>query len=140
MIKRPLNERFSGPVLRGYKITTIRDKPWPIDRPIMLYNWSGAAYRSKQIDVAAVVVESTQPVVIHHREDGFLTVRTEQNVCLPSIWNWEGFTSKEDFDGWFKPLVKPGGVLHKHLMRFRLLNANVEGLPGSGGPQNPNPL
>jgi len=64
MIKRPLNSRFSDAVREGRKITTIRDNPWPVGKQIMLYNWSGAAYRSKQNDVAAVTVLATSPVTI----------------------------------------------------------------------------
>ena len=57
MIKRPLNPRFSDAVREGRKFTTIRADLWPVGVPIMLYNWSGAAYRSKQIDVAAIIVQ-----------------------------------------------------------------------------------
>lgn len=126
MIKRPLHSRFNSAVLCGFKVTTIRDNPWPVGVPIMLYNWSGAPYRSKQSDVAAVIVESTQPVIIHHRADGFLTVRSVQNVCMPHVWLEEGFPSMEDFDGWFKPLVKPGHAICKHLMRFRVVRREIK--------------
>lgn len=61
MLKRPLNSRFTAAVRIGRKITTIRDKPWRTDLSVMLYNWSGAAYRSKQIDVAAVQVLGVRP-------------------------------------------------------------------------------
>jgi len=53
MIKRPINARFSEAVREGRKFTTIRSKPWPVWKEIMLYNWSAAAYRSPQVDVCA---------------------------------------------------------------------------------------
>ena len=56
MIKRPLDPKFSDAVREGRKVTTIREKPWPVGKPIMLYNWSGIPYRSKHIDVASVKV------------------------------------------------------------------------------------
>jgi hypothetical protein len=40
MIKCPLSPQFSDAVRNGVKTTTIRSKPWPIGRPIMLFNWS----------------------------------------------------------------------------------------------------
>jgi hypothetical protein len=46
MLKRPLNSRFNDAVLANQKITAILDKPWPIGVPIMLYNWTGAAYHN----------------------------------------------------------------------------------------------
>ncbi|MCL5460053.1 hypothetical protein M3M33_15560, partial [Loigolactobacillus coryniformis] len=70
MIKRPLNAQFSNAVLEKRKITTIREKPWPVGVPIMLYNWSGAAYRSPQIDVGVVTVSGWWPITIAHTESG----------------------------------------------------------------------
>ena len=52
MTRRPLNERFANKVLAEIKHTTIRDKAWPMGKPIMLFRWSGKPYRSKQIEVA----------------------------------------------------------------------------------------
>ena len=43
MLKRPINSRFRELVLRDEKTTTIRDKPWPVGVPIMLYSWTGSA-------------------------------------------------------------------------------------------------
>jgi len=62
MLKRPLNSRFREPLLRDEKTTTIRDKTWPVGVPIMLHNWSGAAYRSKQIDVAPVIATRSKRI------------------------------------------------------------------------------
>jgi len=121
MLKRPLNPRFSQAVLEGRKITTIRDSFWPTDVPIMLYNWSGAAYRSKQIDVAAVTVKGVLPIEIHRREDGEMFYSC--NLCgARMLHETEGFESREELDAWFRPLLKPGQTVTKFLMRFRLTN------------------
>lgn len=131
MIKRPLNSRFTAAINEGRKISTIRDKPWPVGVPIMLYNWSGLPYRSKQSDVAAIIVHDTQPIMICRSETGFITVRSEHDVCLPNVWQCEGFSDKNDFDAWFRPLVKPCGWITKHLMLFRLASLKV--CAGKGG-------
>lgn len=34
----------------------------------------------------------------------------------------EGFDSLEELDNWFRPLVKDGQTVTKHLMRFRKLS------------------
>jgi hypothetical protein len=128
MIKRPLNPEFSSAVLEGRKITTIREKPWPVGKPIMLYNWSGAAYRSKQIDVAAVVVDETGEIDITHREDGGMIYAGRLIAMFlykdgTRLHSAEGFDSRQAMDDWFRSVVKPGQTVTKHLMRFRLLNA-----------------
>lgn len=126
MIKRPLNPRFSTAVLEGRKTTTIRDSFWRTDVPIMLYNWSGAAYRSKQVDVAPVMVESVLPIRITHKEDGdMLYVWGRATLEKPPLHETEGFASRAEMDAWFRPLIKPGQTVAKVLMRFRLLNAEV---------------
>lgn len=119
MTKRPLNPQFNTKVLADIKVTTIRDKPWPVWKDIMLYNWSGAAYRSKQIDVAVVLVESENEILISN-EDGTL-VFTPDNVDGISLHVTEGFESFADLQRWFEKLVKPGQTAVKHLMRFRRL-------------------
>ena len=122
MIKRPLNPRFSSAVLEGRKFTTIREKPWAVGVPIMLYNWSDAAYRSKQIDVAAVMVEGVYPIKISHDEKMGMrySIHAVEQIAL---WSTEGFGSRAEMDEWFRPLVKPGQTVAKTLMRFRLLNS-----------------
>jgi len=122
MIKRPLNARFSGPVLAGKKTTTIRDKAWPVGVPIMLYNWSGAAYRSKQIDVAAVVVKGFWTIRITHRPDGAMAYECGKESG-PALYESEGFASQDEMDEWFRPLVKPGRTVEKTLMLFRRSSA-----------------
>lgn len=119
MIKRPLNSRFSSAVLEGRKITTIRENPWPVGKPIMLYNWSGAAYRSKQVDVAAVVVLGFWPIEIARLHDGSMRYAYGMENAKPLHEN-EGFDSREEMDAWFSAKMKPGQVVTKYLMRFRL--------------------
>ena len=125
MIKRPLNPQFSSAVIEGRKFTTIREKPWPVGTPIMLYNWSGAAYRSKQIDVAPVIVMGFWTIQIAHMESGDMRYAYGMD-CGLALHETEGFDSRAAMDEWFRPLVKPGQSVTKHLMRFRLANANME--------------
>lgn len=119
MIKRPLNSRFSAAVLEGRKITTIRDKAWLVDVPIMLYSWSGAPYRSKQVDVAAIIVSGFWTIQIA-RMDGDAMRYAYGMESEKALYETEGFDSREDLDAWFRPLLKPGQSVIKHLMRFRL--------------------
>lgn len=135
MIKRPLNARFVDAVLADQKLTTIRDNPWPVAVPIMLYCWSGPAYRSKHIDVAPVVVTHVRPIIITHRPDGVLTYSTCVGICdSPFLWYREGFTSASDMDDWFRGAVKPGTSASKSLMRFhRFANAESEACDQCGG-------
>lgn len=131
MIKRPLNPQFSSAVLDGRKFTTIREKPWPVGVPIMLYNWSGAAYRSKQIDVAAIIVEEVQPIDIDMPDFGEPCYTPRKLDCGCPLWISEGFASQDDMDSWFYRVVKTGQSVTKHLMRFRLLNAKAQTPPTS---------
>jgi hypothetical protein len=122
MIKRPLNSRFVEAVRSGRKFTTIRDNPWPVGVPIMLYQWSGAAYRSKHTDVAVVTVLEFWPIQIHRLGDGTMRYRHGMKNTKP-LYESEGFATTEELDGWFRPLVKPGQTVTKMLMRFRLATA-----------------
>lgn len=119
MTKRPINARFSDKVKAEIKITTIRDKPWKVGVPIMLYNWSGKAYRSKQIDVCPVVVIGFWPIVIVHQHGGKMLYGCGMENDRP-LWSCEGFESQEDMDDWFRKAVKKGDTVFKHLMRFKL--------------------
>ena len=118
MIKRPLNSRFRDAVLRDEKTTTIRDKPWPTRVPIMLYNWAGAPYRSKQIDVAPIVVIGFWTIYITRRADDMILYHYGRAETRP-LHETEGFESRGDMDDWFRPLVKPGETLTKTIMNFR---------------------
>ena len=122
MIKRPLNERFSAAVLDGRKITTIRQKPWPIGVPIMLYNWSGAAYRSPQIDVTVIIVTNVEPIEIDMPEFGEPAYYPRKLNCGCPLWISEGFDSQDSMDSWFYNVVKKGQKATKSLMKFHLAN------------------
>ena len=120
MIKRPLNARFNMTVSSGRKFTTIRDNPWPVWKEVMLYNWSGAAYRSKQVDVFVVLVESENEILISNNEDQM--VFTPHEVDGIQLYVSEGFDSWEEMNDWFRKIVKPGQTVTKHLMRFKKLS------------------
>jgi hypothetical protein len=122
MIKRLLNPRFRDAVLADKKTTTIRDKPWPVGVPIMLYNWSGAPYRSKQSDVAAVKVIGFWTIYITHLHRGDIMVYRCGKLSGPALHESEGFASKAEMDDWFRPLVQPGQTAVKALMLFRRLS------------------
>ena len=122
MIKRPLNPRFSTAVLEGRKFTTIRKTPWPVGVPIMLYNWSGAAYRSPQVDVAPVIVMGFWTIKIAHLSDnGDMRYAYGMETSTP-LYQSEGFNAASEMDEWFRRLVNPGQILTATLMRFRLLD------------------
>lgn len=120
MIRRPINERFNAKVLAGIKITTIRENPWPVKKPIMLYNWSGAAYRSKQIDVAPVIVTAATSIDISLGDFTDIVEFSEIMGLGRPLWECEGFNGPIDMNDWFLPLIKPRQVITKILMRFRL--------------------
>lgn len=121
MIKRPINARFSEAVLTGRKFTTIREKPWPLWTPIMLYNWSGAAYRSKQIDVAAIEVEEVLEMLVTNDRDGGLVFGRDKIDGIP-IHQTEGFDDAGQMQEWFANVVPVGKTVELALMRFHLLN------------------
>jgi hypothetical protein len=85
----------------------------------MLFNWSGKAYRSKQVDVAAVKATGYWTIRITHREDGGMIYAYGQ-VNEHPLHETEGFATRADLDAWFRPLVKPGQTVVKYLMRFKL--------------------
>lgn len=120
MIRRPLNERFADAVLSGRKITTIRDKPWPVGKPIMLFRWEGKPYRSKQVEIAPVVVEEVQSIEIEMPGFGEPAYYPRKLDCGCPLWISEGFASQDDMDSWFYRVVKPGQTVTKALMRFRM--------------------
>lgn len=118
MIRRPINEGFNLAVLDGTKTTTIRLHPWPVGVPIQLYNWSGAAYRSMQEDVAVVEVISTHTIWIQHRSTGFMEYDFDLSMGSP-IWKTEGFDSQDEMDEWFRKVVPKGQLRMLNIMRFR---------------------
>ena len=119
MIKRPINERFVDEVITGQKTTTIRSNPWPVGKSVMLYCWKGAPYRSKQQDVAEVVVQSVRPVKITHRQDGDMIYAYAQPGAK-LLHQTEGFISRTDMDEWFRQVVPIGHTMEKALIQFSL--------------------
>jgi hypothetical protein len=121
MIKRPLDKRFREAVLDGRKTTTIRDKAWPVGVPIMLYNWSDVAYRSRQLDVCPVMVRGWWTIRITHNADGTMTYECGKESGA-ALHEGEGFASRGDMDNWFRARVGRGGTVVKKLMLFRRTN------------------
>jgi hypothetical protein len=120
MIKRPLNPRFETAVLEGRKFTTIRKNPWPCWKPIMLYRWSGAAYRSPQINIAAIQVEETLEMLVTHDRDGGIVFGRDKIDGIP-IHKTEGFANAGEMREWFAKVVPVGKTVELALMRFSLL-------------------
>lgn len=87
----------------------------------MLYNWTGKAYRSKQSDVATVIVTDARPIKITQRDDGGMIYAYGQPGHR-LLHETEGFPSRSEMDQWFRPLVSPGETLEMHLMAFQLAN------------------
>ena len=123
MIKRPLNEQFSNSAIEGRKTTTIRDQPWPVGVPIMLYNWSGPAYRSKHRDVTVIEVVATTAIQISHYKSGKVSYFYRLPYSGHELRKTEGFDSQEEMDEWFRHVVPVGKPMVKALMIFRVLNA-----------------
>jgi hypothetical protein len=113
MIKRPLNSQFVCAVIMGRKTTTIRTHAWPVSKPIMLYHWAGAAYRSRHMDVAVITVNSVQPISIQRTDaDVMRYTGVDEN-----IHQTEGFESPSAMDEWFRRLLKPGETRSFFLMK-----------------------
>lgn len=125
MIKRPLNKRFSAAVREGRKTTTIRATPWPIGKLIMLYNWTGRPYASKQDDVVAVKVLRVTPIIITHDEVGDMIYIYWPNEDARALWQTEGFESAADMDSWFRPLLKRGEQMQQYLMTFEVVEVSA---------------
>jgi hypothetical protein len=88
----------------------------------MLYNWSGAAYRSKQVDVAAIEVEEVLEIVVTHDRDGGIVFSRDKIDGVP-IHKTEGFADAGQMQEWFAKAVPKGSTADLSLMRFRLANA-----------------
>ena len=125
MLKSPVNSRFNDRIRAGIKITTIREKPWPVGKPIMLYNWSGRPYGSPQRDVCAVEVEHTQPITITIPKFGSPHYSPRSIEDRP-LWQCEGFDSQDDMDAWFRAVLKPETTTEMHLCRFKIMPDIVE--------------
>jgi hypothetical protein len=122
MIRRPLSTQLTSAFRRDIKVSTIREKAWPVGVPIMIYNWSGVAYRSKQIEVGPVMVTETTPISITRPVRGDLWYSLEGDILQGKpLWRCEGFASQDEMDDWFSAKIKPGRCVEMHLMRFHRL-------------------
>lgn len=126
MIKRPIDPRFREHVLAGRKTTTIRDSAWPVGEPVMLYSWAGAPYRSKQVDLAAVVVKGFWTIRITHQPGGAMHYECGRESQSP-LHETEGFANSAEMDAWFRPLVKAGETIEKTLMHFSRYSQQIVG-------------
>lgn len=120
MHRRSLNIRFKDKVLDGIKTTTIRDKCWPIGVPIMFFHWVDKPYRSKQIEIAPIIVTAATPIDI---SKGDFTDHVEFSVIMGldrPLWQCEGFNGPLDMNDWFAPRLKANQTVTKILHRFRL--------------------
>lgn len=86
------------------------------------------AYKSKHHDVAAVIVTKTVSIVIERQNDNGMNYFYGTTMERP-LHETEGFTSREAMDDWFRPLVKRGKMVTKHLMLFRLATPNPQQPP-----------
>jgi len=87
----------------------------------MLYNWFGKPYRSKQIDVAPVMVHWVRPLQIHQCPDGEMFYSCIEFPGCRRLYETEGFESEWEMDEWFRKVVKPGDFSTKFLMSFELI-------------------
>lgn len=126
MIKRPIHERFNRKILDGIKVTTIRGNAWPVSQDIMLYNWSGKPYRSKQRDVVVIRVRGFWTIQIQRTLDDQMIYKAGA-ALIPKIHETEGFDSVEEMDSWFRRLVKPGHMIEQSLMLFRVVRHVTSG-------------
>lgn len=115
--------------MEGRKFTTIREKPWPIGVPIMLFNWTGKPYRSKHNDVCAVIVEETMPIKLSRSKQGniFETPMVIHLCKGKPLYESEGFDCIDDFHDWFRPLIKPCETIERALIQFRLAEPKQRG-------------
>lgn len=123
MIRRPLNEQFADKVLKGIKITTIRDKKWAFAKPIMLFRWEGKPYRSKQIEICPIWVKATWEITISHCDDGRMIYLSEgikflNDILHKALFELEGFADQNAMDEWFRNAVKKDQTVVKHIMLF----------------------
>ena len=95
----------------------------------MLYHWAENPYRSKHVNVAAVIVSGYWTIEIARTEDDRMRYSYGMETPL-MLHQTEGFDSRKAMDDWFRQLVKPGEVITKTLMRFSL--QNTKDIPPTG--------
>lgn len=120
MIRRSFNPRFRQPILDGIKTTTIRDACWPIGKPIMAFEWTGKPYRSKQAEIAPIIVTAATAIDISLGEFFDCVMFSEIMGLGRPLWQCEGFNGPLDMNEWFLPKMKPGQTVTKFLHRFEL--------------------
>jgi hypothetical protein len=120
MIRRSFNPRFRNPIWQGIKTTTIRDTAWPIGKPIMAFEWTGKPYRSKQSDIASIIVTAATPIDISLGEFSDCVTFSEIMGLGRPLWQCEGFNGPLDMNDWFLPKMKSGQTVTKILHRFEL--------------------
>lgn len=86
----------------------------------MLYNWEGKPYRSKHIDVVAVVPIAWWPIDLIHLRNGSMQFKHGMENDKP-LYEIEGFENQEEMDQWFRKEVKREYMSCRNLIRFRLL-------------------
>jgi hypothetical protein len=69
------------------------------------------------MDVAALIVESTEPIEILHALGGRVRFYTRRH----ELWRSEGFTSQLEMDAWFRAVIPEGKSIQNYLMQFHLL-------------------
>lgn len=129
MIRRSFNIRFRDAILNGVKTTTIREKPWPIGVPIMAFHWSGLPYRSKQVNIAPVIVTAATSIDILLGKFSGKMIFSEIMGFERPLWECEGFKDQADMDAWFKAKLKPGQTVTQTLMRFRVAHELITTSP-----------
>jgi hypothetical protein len=132
MIQRPIRPQFNDAIDRDGKITTIREKPWPIGIPIQLYNWTGRPYNSPQRKTAIVEVIETRPIIIENVGNGN-PLRFDYGPCVLGrlLWQTEGFKSAYALDDWFRKFVpRPDDRIERSLMWFKRIQNPSPSLPG----------
>jgi hypothetical protein len=120
MHRRSLNIRFKDKALAGIKTTTIRDKVWPIGVPIMLFHWADKPYRSKQIEIAPIIVTAATPIDISLGDFSDCLIFSHIIGLDRPLWQCEGFNGPLDMNDWFLPKIKPRTTVTKFLHRFQL--------------------
>jgi hypothetical protein len=95
-----------------------------MDRPIMLYSWTGKPYaaKSKHNDLTAVVVTKTSPITIYKGPDGAMIyyVHSDSFRLTRQLWETEGFECRAAMDEWFSQALGKKTQETMHIMQFKL--------------------
>jgi hypothetical protein len=121
MIKRRINKQFAAALKRGGKTTTIRNEPWPVGVPIMLYAWSSKGDRSRR-DLVKVMVTEVCSIAICRGLNDEITLFVPNDPPDPPLFKGEGYQSHITLCDWFKKRIGRGSSSQMYLIRFRLLD------------------